>query len=168
MEVSKPAVGSWRAGEKKPGLELRRKIETHYAIPAASWDNAPGVRVPPPDEVPPEPAPAPRLVHRPETAAKYDPNDPYRDVDELISECRKGMKLGGLLPAEKATWQERLLKAIQARHKIQEGQDVREDKIVRQNAQWARIKQAMADALAPFPDAAEAVAVALRALDGAE
>jgi len=145
-------VGDWKLGKRKPGPDQRRLLERTYQIPGTAWDNVVGVRA-----VPPVVALAP--------AAPGGEPDLFADVDAVIESCRRGLAQGGLLPSEQAAWQERMLKAIGTRQKMQHEADVREDKVVRHAPFWKRIKVAVCEALAPHPAALADVMARLAELD---
>lgn len=171
LSVSKVSVGEWRNGLKKPGPDVRRHMLAHYQIAPAAWDQLPHVRAvaelpaEPAPEVQAPPEPGRRMVKPRPPIELAGVGDPLAEVADLIRQCRIGMKTAGLVASEQANWQDRLLKALQHQQKLQDSADVRDDKIVRNAPFWLRIKDTLGVALEPYPEAARAVAKALRELD---
>lgn len=154
--------------------DTRRKLEELYAIPAVSWDEPAAPRVSarrapsePPAPViaePKTPSEPPPPKRKPGHQAKMVPTrveegvsgyvvtDQMKELDLLISECKRGMTQNGLSVAESASWQKRLMDALAARQKALDAHEIRLDAVARSDA-WKQVKEATLGALTQHPDA---------------
>jgi hypothetical protein len=177
LEVTKGATSLWLTGQRIPVPEMRRTIESKYGVPAHAWDIVLTVDGPVAGSettstavhghaTEPEP---------PEAAAKRGPGrvaklavagapagaqavtiDGLEELDRLITECNRGMRLNGLTVNEADKWQTRLLKTIEARERLLNLREVREDE-VRKSPTWCKIRDALVATLVQWPEAAQAV-----------
>lgn len=144
--VSKAMVGFWRAGQARPALASRLRIERIYDIAASAWDVAPGAAVP---TEPPTPVRAGRTLEM---------------VNAEIS-ALQGMLVVSLTAPLRLKLSDGLAKFLALRARLEREEELLEDRIVREHPEWRRLTSTIVEVLRPFPEAARAVAEALVRLD---
>lgn len=152
--ASKATVGDWRTGNKVPGPAFRAALEKAYGIPVASWGEAPS-GVPAADV----PTKAPRRAEQPPAAPST-----LQDVETLLGSVKTALANDKLLSSERVRLTDSQTRLLSLKHKLERDQETQEDSLVRFNPHWLRIRTVLTETLAPFPDAARAVADKLKEL----
>lgn len=144
-------ASAWRNGEKLPSDALRRRLRDVYGIPERAWDVVPGgLDAPPP---------------------RAEEDDEVEDLDTLalavadLREVRRELRRGDLTQAQRAKLRDSSQKLLALKYRLERDRELVEDRVVRGHPAWARIKDVMAAALEPYPDAAVAVAEALEEVE---
>jgi len=177
-------AGAWSVGPTGdrgtlvPGLEpVRGKPPpTTAADPPGSGpyttvrSEAPALPPPPPAPVGPAVRPGGKGSRGPgkgKAAAEADASTPttMEGVEKLLRTIRAAQEHAGLLPAEQVKLADSETKLLSLRHRLEKESELAEDRIVRQHPKWIRIRTRLAEVLVKWPDAARAVAAALRELD---
>jgi transcriptional regulator with XRE-family HTH domain len=146
MGCSRATAGHWRRGRRTPGEGARHKLELLFGIPQRAWDVSPGQLAAPP---PPEP----------DTMSRND--DTLDITKQQVLEIRRSLVENGLAAETRAKLRAELGKLLALRARLELAQELREDRMVREHPEWARVKAAILKALEPYPEAAAAVAEAL-------
>lgn len=156
---SPQSVQWWRHGLKLPGPESRERLAAMYGIPVDAWsrpanDQAGGS--------------APELG----TPAMLTPvggGSALAGIQALLREVRSRRPTPG--SEEDATsmayFRSVRLEADLLRQvaQFEQAAEAMDDRIIRMNPRWAKIRDELADVLAPYPDAGERVAAMLDRLD---
>jgi transcriptional regulator with XRE-family HTH domain len=150
------AIGHWRRGRRVPGAAARHKLELLYAIPRRAWEVAPGepVPAPPETEAPPE-------TSQPQ-AADSTLATTRAQIDAILAKLDRENSEADLTEGEEAKARDTLSKLLALRARLERDRDLLEDRVVREHPEWVRTKAAILEALRPYPEAAQAVAEALR------
>lgn len=137
-------VDDWRAGRSKPNSANARKVAEVLGIPVEAWTRKPGA-----DLSPPSPAPAP-------TPAPTGPKPTtLEEIESLLADLRH-MPADLTAPERKRRMSERMqLLGLKAR--IERHEALTTEAIVRAHPHWRRIREALREALAPYPEALKAV-----------
>lgn len=158
--VSVGLAAQWRTGEKLPPEAKRKKLESLFGIPAKSWDRRPESEAPTAaaEETSSSTAAAAAVVLPP------DGSDTLELTNLALASIRATLARGNLSEAASARTQDSLTKLLSLRARLERDQELLDDRIVRDHPQWARIKEAIRNAVEPFPDAARAIHEALEKL----
>lgn len=163
--VSTTAAGYWRAGSRKPRLEVRERLAEAYGVPVEAWDEPDPVEAAAPPVPPSSPAPAPAPVAAPElepvpagVQAKAEWLE--RRVHELMARVGSDMMA---LPIEQGRVLASCAQTLHLLAKVTGALDLSPARIIR-SAPWREVEAALASGLAKHPAAAADVAAALRAL----
>lgn len=174
--VSQPTICTWLRGSARPGAANREVMHKLFGIDPADWDVDPGTKVTrPPVATAAGPARAPvdaeaPLPPSPDTAPP--PTSARAEAALLIAQVRQ-LRVSVLTdadatPHERAKVLSSCAQTLTVAGKLTgETLEVPESSVLRLPA-WSRIRGALVTTLEPWPDAARAVAVALRALGGVE
>lgn len=160
--VSAGLAAQWRTGEKLPAEAKRKKLESLFGIPAKSWDRRPTTSS--------STTPAPDASAAADASAIEAAMRAGTDLDTLeltnlaLASIRATLARGNLSEAASARTQDSLTKLLSLRARLERDQELLDDRIVRDHPQWARIKEAIRNAVEPFPDAARAIHEALEKL----
>lgn len=149
---AKQSVANWRAGTKTPDAPFREKLHAAYGIPVESWTRAPGTAAPRSTSATSSP-----------TTTSHSPEGPSTvgDLDALIGHLRVELAKPDLASSERVKLSGSMTRALALRHRLEKEEELLEDRIIREHPSWRRVEAALARALAPYPDAARAVAAAL-------
>lgn len=160
--VSKQAVSLWRGGQRVPDHDARAALAREFGIPSRAWDERAAEASPMRQEGPPraEQGEAAEPSDRPVTGAL---GATLGDLEVLIEQLKQALADDRLAPVVRASLSGRLTAALELRSRLQGDSRTDEAKLA-QSPAWARLEAAMASALAPYPQAAEAVAKAFDAL----
>jgi len=152
---SKAQAGYWRAGQKIPSPPSRAKLLAVYGIPPSAWDIAPGAAIPLESDAEVEEI----------EADDADPGDTLAQTDAAIASVRRALHRSGLTDAARSKKEDTHAKLLALKARLERDRELVEDRVVRDHPAWLRIKNAICAALEPWPDAAQAVAEALRELE---
>lgn len=143
---SKALVGYWRAGERLPNHEHRLALASVYAVPAESWDRAPGTTAP--------------------EQVEDDASDrsTLEAVDGQIVALYRLQRTGGLSAPARLKLADTLGKLLALKARLERDRELLEDRVVRDHPLWKRMRETLVEVLRPYPDAARAAAVALQQL----
>jgi hypothetical protein len=170
-------------GDKKPGPKYRPGLREHYGVEEHWWDELP----PPADPVArpaPRPPAAPSSASRP-SLPKFEAKEDdaraiggsyalARELEELarqqLAEVSNDMSLPvesrTMAPSEAAKVTRSIVPTLSHLARLTGQYDI--GRKLLQLPLWKRIEREIALALAPFPEAARALAVRLRELEAAE
>ena len=164
LGVARATVGHWRSGKARPRQAAREKLRAAYGIAVDAWDQAldaageddapksrdaaprgtlPAPEVPPYPECPPSPTP---LQH-----ARWSLACIAHDMQHRALPFSAVTKLRGE--------ESRVLGLVA---KLQQAEELSEDRYVREHAAWLELKRAILAALAPYPEASQAVLEAIK------
>lgn len=183
--VSRLAVNKWRSGKSQPTINLRRALEELYGVPHDAWTQLPQSteavhrgpdgrvttaqgRPPPPrlQAVPDEAASEIDSANLPRYGTKHSAPLPStkQGVEELLRSLRAARTQPHLLATDRVKLATAETRALSLLQKMEKEAEFSEDRIIRQHPKWAKLRQAIVDALVPYPDAARAVQRALESL----
>lgn len=150
-KTTRQAVSMWRRGEKLPSASVRAALEAAYAIPFDAWDLG-----------------AELYQATGEQTTRSEP--PRNDARRSIEWVNENLEIVGtelrrrLVPVAKARFLDQQLKWLKYRDELRREEELREARYL-QHPRYLAMKQRLAEALAPFPDAARAAAEAMRELN---
>lgn len=158
LGVSRAAVTQWLSGDKRPAHGRRAAIEQLYGVPPAAWDAELSEPVLGPAQAKTDPCACSTGFH---AEARL------RDQLERLDAIRTAAADDATMPPQaRLRLEATTTRCIELLAKLTgEGQEVSEARILRLPA-WRRIQDAIIAALRPYPDAAVAVAKALKELGG--
>lgn len=141
LGCSRVSVLDWRNGDKTPGYDACAALLEAFAIPIDAWDQVPHGA----------PAPAP-----PDSGP---PGSTIACVRELLTWLR-GLRgsFHGSAASRCVTAETRVIALL---HRIENDHDMHEARLVHEHPEWLALKRRVLAALAPYPEAARAVAAAL-------
>lgn len=113
-----------------------------------------------PAEAPPGPPAAPEAPPKPGEAPTT-----IEGVESLLAMIRRAQTQENLLASEQVRLADAETRLLGLRHRIEKETELSEDRIVRLHPKWIRVRALLAETLIQWPDAARAVAAALRELD---
>lgn len=145
---SPQTVLKWRNGVSVPGPEVRAQMQVALGIPIQAW------------------------LRRPTEQQADEPQTEEQPVQSSLDECldlltviRKDRNTPNLLPGERSKLVDAEARILKLRSDLELRAELSEDRYVREHPAWLRIRNELARVLAPFPDAARAVADALERLN---
>lgn len=145
---SPQTVLKWRNGVATPHPEVRAQMQIVLGIPIQAW------------------------THRPAEQQRDEPQLDEQPVQSSLDECmdllsviRRDRNQPNLLPGERSKLVDAEARILKLRSDLELRAELSEDRYVREHPAWLRIRNEVARALAPFPDAARAVADALERLN---
>jgi transcriptional regulator with XRE-family HTH domain len=162
--VTHAAVNQWLSGQTRPSAQKRQTIAGIYGIAPDLWEHA--TSDPP---APERPAPAAERDHAPrERAPRERPADGVlgkaHRLEQMAHELMERVQADpNATPLEQARVMASVAATLNLIAKIT-GQFELGARIMRL-PMWRKIERAIADALQPFPEAAAAVAEAMRRLE---
>lgn len=145
---SPQTVLKWRNGASVPGPEVRAQMQVALGIPIQAWLRRPAevqADEPQVDEVLPQ--------------SSLD------ECMELLVVIRRDRNQPNLLPGERSKLVDAEARILKLRSDLELRAELSEDRYVREHPAWLRIRNELARALVPFPDAARAVADALERIN---
>lgn len=145
---SPQTVLHWRNGRSIPGPEVRAQMQVVLGIPIQAWTKRPADQEPP-DE--------PTVDDLPKTS--------LHECMELLTVIRKDRNQPHLLPGERSKLVDAEARILKLRADLEARAELSEDRYVREHPAWLRVRNELARVLAPFPEAARAVAEALERLN---
>ena len=148
IDVKSPqTVLRWRNGSATPRMEERARMQVVFGIPIQAWMKRPeGDK---PDTVDDDSLPPNSMTH----------------AEELLHVTRRERSVPHLLTSEKAKLIAVEAGLLKMRADLEARAELSEDRYVREHPAWMRIRNELARVLAPFPEAARAVAEALERLN---
>jgi transcriptional regulator with XRE-family HTH domain len=156
---SRQTIANWRTGSKVPDAQSRALIHAVWGIPPEAWGVAPHTQL---ARVP--------GGSRGNGGASDPPSGPppstLAGCLELLALLRADRQREGLLPADRLRAADTEARILALRHRLEREQELLEARIVLEHPRWHMIERAVAKALAPYPEAREAVKAALVALEG--
>lgn len=159
---SRQTIANWRSGSKVPDDAHRAKACTAWAIPPDAWDHAAGTPTPvavvgrrraAPEQVSPRGDTAP-----PDTASTPTT---LEDCLSLLGSIRTARDRPNLSSEARLKYISAEGRILTLRARLEQEQQLLEDRIVLEHPMWQRLKRTLVRVLAPYPDAAQAVATAL-------
>jgi hypothetical protein len=165
LHVAAPLVTMWRSGVRRPSPAWRSAIERAYGIAPSAWDLAPGAESRPPAES--------RGVGADELELELDEDDSdsgstLAEVDAQLRRLKRQVlnaDADGLLANDRHQLEQRYLGMLRLRVKIEESNELLEDRVVREHPAWRRTRAALLGALKNHPAALRDVLDALERLD---
>src|SRR4249920_3367093 len=153
---SPQAVQFWRHGLKLPGPESRERLAAMYGIPVDAWSR------PTSDDEPVAPSSATGATSTPLPNASA-----LAGVYALLREVRARRPPPGAEVSSMDYHRSVRLEADLYRQiaQFEQAAEAMDDRIIRMNPRWAKIRDGLADVLAHYPEAAERVAALLDRLD---
>jgi len=145
---SPQTVLKWRNGVSVPGPEVRAQMQVALGIPIQAW-----LRRPTEDKA---------------DEAQLDELPVQSSLDEcldLLLVIRRDRNQPNLLPGERSKLVDAEARILKLRSDLELRAELSEDRYVREHPAWLRVRNELARVLAPFPDAARAVADALERLN---
>jgi transcriptional regulator with XRE-family HTH domain len=154
---SPQAVQFWRHGSKLPGPESRERLAATYGIPIDAWSR------PANDQTSAEPAELGSTA----PSAPAVSSSALEGVRALLKEVRSRRPAPGADATSMDYFRSVRLEADLLRQiaQFEQAAEAMDDRIIRTNPRWAKIRDGLADVLAHYPDAAERVAAMLDRLD---
>jgi transcriptional regulator with XRE-family HTH domain len=152
------AVQNWRHGTKLPGPESRERLAAMYGIPVDAWSRPPTGDV---TAEAPEPAEAPITTATANSSA-------LAGVRALLSEVRARRANAGAEDTSTMDYFRLMRMEMDLYRQIaqfEQAAEAMDDRIIRTNPRWAKVRDGLADVLAHYPEAAERVAALLDRLD---
>lgn len=144
--VDKRRLADWRSGRRTPPEDVRESFAGSYGIPVDSWSQwTPG-------EAPEKPGPY------------AGPVSTLDAVDRRLADLRRRRRRVSA-ESDLSKLDQTETQLLRLRAKIEHDRQTLEYRIVREHPAFARATELLLAALAPYPEAAEAVAVALDTLD---
>jgi hypothetical protein len=86
-------------------------------------------------------------------------------VETLLAVIREARERPGLLASEQVKLADAETRLLSLRHRLEKESELAEDRVVYQHPKWIRIRAVLGDTLVKWPEAARAVASALRELE---
>jgi hypothetical protein len=154
LECGSAVVGHWRRGRRLPGPTFRRKLELLFGIPQRAWDVEPGAPIP---SKPPPSAGEPKKRRKAD-----DDKDTLTITKDQIDAVLSELEGQTMTETASARLRDTMSKLLALRSRLERDRDLLEDRVVREHPEWLRTKAAILKALKPYPDAAKAVAEALK------
>lgn len=145
---SSQTVLHWRNGRSIPGPAVRAQMQLALGIPIQAWTCRPADQ---------EPHEAPSIEELPKTS--------LHECLELLSVIRRDRNQPNLLPGERSKLVDAEARILKLRSDLEMRAELSEDRYVREHPAWLRVRNEIARTLAPFPEAARAVAEALERLN---
>jgi predicted transcriptional regulator len=165
VALTEAAVRSHATGASTPRPGARKRYEKSYGVPSATWDDFTAPR---------SPRRSPARASSPAPTAP-EPEDPTVDDEALdvardtVMRLRKELDRLDADPAgtarERASVSTALVSATRLLARLSGALEITQSSILR-SVHWSAIKVALVDALVVVPGGLEAMAKALRALDG--
>jgi transcriptional regulator with XRE-family HTH domain len=159
---SPQAVQFWRHGLKLPGPESRERLAATYGIPVDAWSR--------PTTGEPDATDA-----EPRELGDAGPNVPtvsssaLAGVRALLREVRARRPASGTAEGTSSMDYFRSVRMemdlLRQIAQFEQAAEAMDDRIIRTNPRWAKIRDGLADVLAHYPEAAERVAALLDRLD---
>jgi len=151
---SPQSVQWWRHGTKLPGPESRERLAAMYGIPVDAWSRP----------VTEEPTAASSATA---TAAALVSASALAGIHALLREVRSRRPAPGADASSMDYFRSVRLEADLLRQvaQFEQAAEAMDDRIIRMNPRWAKIRDGLADVLAHYPEAAERVAALLDRLD---
>lgn len=146
---SPQTVLHWRNGRSIPSPELRAQMQVVLGIPIQAWTKRPGGAEGEATSSPGE---------------EVAPGTSLQECLELLAAIRKDRHQPNLLPGERSKLIDAEARILKLRSDLEMRAELSEDRYVREHPAWLRLRNVIADALDPYPDAARAVADALERL----
>jgi transcriptional regulator with XRE-family HTH domain len=146
---SPQTVLKWRNGVATPHPEVRAQMQIVLGIPIQAWTHRPAEQQQGDEE-------------------QRDEQPPQSSLDEcldLLHVIRRDRSQPNLLPGERSKLVDAEARILKLRSDLELRAELSEDRYVREHPAWLRIRNELARALVPFPDAARAVADALERLN---
>lgn len=171
---SKPTVGRWISGERKPDEEDRKRIHEAFGIEPEAWDRSPK-KAAPSAPVSPDPTPAPAAPLAP--SPPFDPSNPEAlfgsvlamasrlqdQIDHELRDLEADREKGTATPAERTRRIREMTSAVKTLAEVTGQLDL--GRAILKLPIWKRIEAEIFEGLRPFPDAAAALAARLEGLD---
>lgn len=154
---SPQAVQFWRHGSKLPGPESRERLAANYGIPIDAWSRPASGD---------EPAPLTSSTVAPPANASA-----LAGVHALLREVRErrpqpgGPGGDGVKPMDYFRSVRVEMDLLRQIAQFEQAAEAMDDRIIRTNPRWARIRDELAEVLSHYPEAAERVAAVLDRLD---
>lgn len=159
LGVSPTAVLMWKNGQAKPDAAHREVVERVTGIPRAQWDAADGL-VTPAGLPPPEPT----LVSAVEPEAGEELSAKEKARAHMVNLERRVRDAGNMGVRERALLDAAYSKAIAVFGRMSGELELTTAQILRSPA-WGKICNTLVGAVEEWPQAAEAIAAALEALE---
>ncbi len=154
--VPRQMVHAWRTGQKVPSPEMRAALEREVSIPSAAWERAPVDR----------PAPTQALAARAASGPAREGMTTHEDVTRLLEDLARDAATDGILLSDLVRIRGERVKALSLKARIERDLALQEEAILG-GPVWIGMRERIVAALRPFPDAARAVAEALREMGAA-
>jgi hypothetical protein len=153
---SPQAVQFWRHGVKRPGPPSQQRLAEEYGIPVDAWSRPASATF--------EPAAPPELGEH--TAPANTNGSALAGVHALLREVRATRPApdgARSMPYFRSIRIEmELVRLIAA---LEQAAEALDDRIIRTNPKWARVRDGLAEVLSHYPEAAQRVASMLDRLD---
>lgn len=169
---SRQSVHLWRHGLKLPSQAARARMRDVYSIPVETWDrppDPPGVGAPATaasSSSSPTPTPVRAISEmQASTAAAIGVSATLADTQALIDEVRRKRATPGLSALDYMRVVRMEAQLLRQKAGLELAAEQVDDRIVRNNPRWRQLREALADILSHYPEAAERVAVLLDRLD---
>lgn len=156
---SAQTIANWRRGTKVPDEHYRALIQTAWGIQVQAWAVAPHTALANADELP-----APPNGHAPDDEDGPLPTTLERCLEQLTA-LRRMSRDVRLLPRERLKYADTEAKWLQMRIRLEEKQELLEDRLVREHPAWQMFKRRLLKALKSHKEAALAVAAELSEID---
>jgi len=155
--VKRQRMADWRSGICAPSFEARAKMQSVLGIDPISWTYVPGGTPPPTAATAPAVKP---IQHGPAPST-------LEDCMALLAVLRAERNVDGLKPSDRVRLSDATARILSLRARLEQAQELSEDRYVYEHPAWKRLKRAILEALEAHPAAALAVRQALTKL-GAE
>lgn len=169
---SRQSVHLWRHGLKLPSQAARARMRDVYSIPVETWDrppDPPGLAAPSTtasSSLTPTPTPVRAISEiQASTAAAIGVSATLADTQALIDEVRRKRATPGMSALDYMRVVRMEAQLLRQKAGLELAAEQVDDRIVRNNPRWRQLREALADILSHYPDAAERVAVMLDRLD---
>jgi hypothetical protein len=166
---SRQSVHLWRHGLKLPSQAARARMRDVYSIPVETWDrppDPPGERVPATTASSSTPTPVRAISEIQASAAAVNgASATLADTQALIDEVRRKRAAPGLSALDYLRVVRMEAQLLRQKAGLELAAEQVDDRIVRNNPRWRQLREALADILSHYPEAAERVAVMLDRLD---
>jgi hypothetical protein len=134
-----------------PGVKARDQLKQLFGILPRMWDLEPG------SEIPTD------LTAMNTVGDELGEDDDTLDIAKRqLLEVREALQAPGLADATRLKLLDTSAKLLVLRSRLERERELQEDRIVREHPEWKRLKTLILKALAPYPEAAAAVAEAIR------
>jgi transcriptional regulator with XRE-family HTH domain len=155
---SAQTIANWRSGSKVPDSHYRALIHTAWGIPPEAWSVSPHTALAN------DGSQQQAATNGHATVDDALPSTLDRCLEQLAALRRDSLK-PGLLPGDRARIAGIEAKWLAMRISLERAQELLEARIVLEHPRWRMLERAVAKALAPYPDAAKAVAAVLSEFD---
>jgi len=167
--VSCAAVAAQPNGGESPGSTTPAPRAGSFAAALASGNVSrspprPVAPAPPAPPAPPAAPAAPAAAPRVPTTANGTPTT-MQGVETLLRTIREHRAKPGLLASEQVRLADAETRLLSLRHRLEKEVELVEGRIIRDHPMWQQIKVVLATTLLRWPDAARAVAAALREIE---